>query len=199
MPRLFAGLELPSEVADDLTDIQQPLPGARWVNADDLHITLRFFGDLSKRQADELIHCLDGIEEPMFEVVVRGLGTFGGRDPRTLWAGVEPHPHLMALQAAIERAARSAGLAMETRKYHPHITLARLDRAPELALARLISRRNLRVSHTFAPSRFALFSSKPKVGGGPYVVEQVFPLIGGSWDDEWDHDEDGQVWGGGWL
>lgn len=184
MPRLFAGIEVPEELSEELAGLEQPLPGARWVDPDNHHITLRFFGDVSSRTANELVHELASIERQLFHVKVSGIGTFGKKEPSALWAGVEPSEALARLQSATEKAARSAGLAPEKRNFRPHITVARLNRPHEYALARFLQRNAAFQAEPFVVPRFVLYSAKPHTGGGPYVVEQQFPLIGGSWDDE---------------
>jgi RNA 2',3'-cyclic 3'-phosphodiesterase len=177
MPRLFIGLELPEMVRMRLGIVRGPLPGARWVEPENMHITLRFAGDVDNRQADELVGFLDGIEASPFEMMIREVGAFGGRDPRSLWAGVEAGPDLEHLQRAVERACRSAGLEPETRAFKPHVTLARLRGAKADVVARFLGSRASLAVGPMTVDRFVLFSSKPHVGGGPYVVETVFPLV----------------------
>ena len=89
MPRLFAGLELPALVCDRLLDLQVPLGGAKWVDYDNLHMTLRVVGDIDKRQAAEFADALASIQQDVFDVRLNGLGAFGGNDPRAIWASVE--------------------------------------------------------------------------------------------------------------
>ena len=176
MPRLFVGLELPELVRMRLGLVRGPLPGAKWIEAEDMHLTLRFAGDIDNRQADELVGFLDEIDVDRFELTVRDLGVFGGRDPRVLWAGADGGAALDQLQRAVERACRSAGLEPEPKAFKAHITLARLrGAAPDIVARFLGSRLTLAVA-PFTVERFVLYSSKPRVGGGPYVVENVFPL-----------------------
>lgn len=182
MPRLFTGIELPEEIKDQLSDLDQPLPGAKWVDPDDLHITLRFFGDISSRMADELAGFLAEIEVDAFELRLDGLGTFGGNDPRVIWAGVAESPALDLLARANERAARSAGLGAEPRAWKAHVTLARLRGTPPELIARMLGQLGAFRSAPFPVSRFVLFASKPKVGGGPYLVDAAFPLRGAYYD-----------------
>ena len=177
MPRLFVGLELPEPVRMRLSLVRSPLPGAKWVETEDLHITLRFAGDIDNRQADELVGFLDGIDVQPFQVAVREVGAFGGRDPRVIWAGVDAGPELEHLHRAVERACRSAGLDPEPRAFKPHVTLARLKGTRPDVVARFLGSRARLTIEPFMVERFALFSSKPRVGGGPYVVENVFPLV----------------------
>ncbi len=189
MPRLFTGIELPEGIREDLGDLERPLPGARWIEMDDLHLTLRFAGDIDNRTAHEFADFLADIEVSAFPMRLVGLGTFGGREPRTLWAGVEAGEELQRLAYANERAARGAGLEPVTRNFKPHITIARLRNARPEMLARFLSKFGGFRSEPFYVTHFTLFSSKPHTGGGPYVVEETFPLFGGGMSDE-DYDGD---------
>lgn len=189
MPRLFSGIELPEEIREDLSDLERPLPGARWIEMDDMHVTLRFAGDVDNRTAREFADFLAEIDVSAFPMRLVGLGTFGGREPKTLWAGVEAGEELQRLAAANERAARSAGLEPVTRNFKPHVTIARLKNARPEMLARFLSKFGGFRSEPFYVTHFTLFSSKPHTGGGPYVIEETFPLFGGGIDTE---DYDGE-------
>ncbi len=178
MLRLFTGLELPSDVRDELTGLNQPLPGARWVDDDNLHITLRFAGDIDNRVAADFADALAHIQDDVFELRFKGLGAFGGHDPKILWAGVEPSVKLDALARAHERAARSAGLPPEKRTFKAHVTLARLNYTGPEAVARWLQQNGAFRSRPFVVERFVLLSSRPRVGGGPYAVEEAYPLRG---------------------
>ena len=182
MPRLFAGLELPEEVREQLADLERPLPGAKWIDMDDLHITLRFAGDLEGLVAREFEQGLAEIDVDAFELRLEGLGTFGGNDPRAIWAGVGACEPLEALARACDRAARNAGLAAMRQPFKAHVTLARLRHTPADVVARFLGKIGAFRSERFLVSAFVLFSSKPKVGGGPYVIEAAFPLRGGYCD-----------------
>lgn len=189
MPRLFTAIELPENVTDALIDLQQPLPGAKWVSDEDMHITLRFAGDVDNRVARELTEALGEIDVPVFEIALRGLGAFGGNDPHALWAGVAPSEPLELLARAHERAARAAGLPADGRKFKAHVTLARLRNTPPDLVARWLGRHGAFASAPFCVQRFVLYSSRPRVGGGPYIVEADFPLAGGyagDWPEEGD-------------
>ena len=182
MPRLFVGIELPEDIRDLISDLELPLPGVRWIENDNLHLTLRFIGDIDNRQARELADFLSGIDADAFELRLDGLGTFGGREPRTLWAGVKDSGALDSLARACERAARSAGLNPERRTFKPHVTIARLNKPRIDALTRFLTRNGRFQSQPFVISRFVLYSSKPAVGGGPYVIEEAYPLSGAAWE-----------------
>lgn len=179
MPRLFTGIELPEDVCDDLFNMEHKLPGARWIDSDDMHITLRFAGDIDNPTANEFVDLLAGIEVNAFHARICGLGSFGGKEPRAIWAAVEAGPELQRLARAHERAARSAGLPPEGRQFRPHVTLARLRYAQPELVARFLERYGGYRSEPFLVTHFTLFSAKPNTGGGPYVIEETFPLFGG--------------------
>jgi len=178
MPRLFTGIEIPPELRMRLASLKSPLPGAKWVETDNLHMTLRFAGDIDNRTAQEFADQLAAIEVECFDVKISGLGAFGGNDPKILWAGVEAGPELASLARANERAARSAGLPPEARAFKAHITLARMRHARVDVVAKFLERNARFALPSFRVERFVLFSSRPKVGGGPYALEEAYPLMG---------------------
>ena len=184
MPRLFTAIELPGDVRTELRSLHSHIPGARWIEPANYHLTLRFFGDIGGSVARELIANLAEIEFDVFELRVLSLGAFGGNDPHTVWAGIQPSPQLDALARAHEKAARNAGLLQETRTYKPHITLARLRHARIEDVARFLSRSSGYRSAPFYVARTVLMSSKPGVGGGPYAIEDSFPLRGSGYVGE---------------
>lgn len=177
MPRLFTALEIPPDIGFALSLKRGGLMGARWIDPENYHITLRFIGDIDGRTADEAVDVLAryGAAEP-FEVTIDHLGVFGGNKPRALYAGVAPSEPLLRLQAAHERALQRIGLPAEGRKFVPHITLARLRDTPPSDLAAHIAQAGQFVPLRFVAHSFVLYSSKDSVGGGPYVIEQDFPL-----------------------
>ena len=176
MPRLFTALEIPRNAALSLSLLRGGLPGARWIDVENYHITLRFIGDIDGRTADEVVDRLDRIDRPEFQLNLTGMGSFGSKKPHSIWAGVSPSPEMNALQAEIERICQRIGLPPDPRKFMPHVTLARL-RSSRLddVVHYLSGRGNFRTS-PFTVGRFVLMSSKESVGGGPYIVEEAFPL-----------------------
>lgn len=195
MPRLFVGIELPEDVRDLISDLERPLPGVRWIDNDNLHLTLRFIGDIDNSQTRELAGFLDGIDAQAFEMRLEGLGTFGSKDPRTLWAGIADNEALSGLARACERAARSAGLKPDGRAFKPHVTIARLNKPRIDALTRFLTRHGRFASVPFIVSRFVLFSARPVVGGGPYVVEEAYPLSGAAWEAyDYGEGDGGSAW-----
>lgn len=183
MPRLFTALPLPEDIRDELMDLEAPLAGAHWIDADDYHLTLRFAGDLDNPVAREFSDNLAAIDSDAFELRLAGVGAFGGKDPRIIYAGVAPSDALDALARAHDRAARNAGIAPARRPFKPHVTLARLKYASPEAVAGFLTRYGGYRSRPFNVTRFDLMSSRPQTGGGPYAVEESF-LMRGSWDAE---------------
>lgn len=176
MPRLFAALELPDDLADELAQLRGGLFGARWIEPEDFHLTLRFIGDIDDRLAEEIEGELADIRKPSFSVTLERLDWFGGDRPRALVAKARAAPDLLALQAKIETALRRLGAPAEARKFSPHVTLARLKGASAAGVADYLSARSYFRPRSFVADRFALFSARESVGGGPYVVERAFAL-----------------------
>ncbi len=176
MPRLFTALEIPRNAAMSLSLLRGGLPGARWIDVENYHITLRFIGDVENRTADEIVDKLDRIERPEFQLQLTGTGAFGSKKPHSVWAGVSNPPELYALQAEIERICQRLGLPADPRKFTPHVTLGRLRASRVEDVVSYLSGRGGFYTNPFTVSRFVLLSSRDSVGGGPYVTEEVFPL-----------------------
>lgn len=178
MPRLFTALEIPPGMVERLAALRGKLAGARWVDPENYHITLRFAGDIDDVAARTFADALSEIEFDAFELAFSGLGTFGGNKPREVWAGLRASEPLIRLQKAHERAARLAGLVPETRNFTPHMTLARLRDARPQAVAEYLSFFGGFISESWRVSRFILLSSRANQGGGPYVAEAAYPFKG---------------------
>ena len=176
MPRLFTGLEVPSDVALSLSFLRGGLPGARWIDPENYHITLRFIGDVDAALARDIAAMLDQVDRHGFELRIDGLSSFGGRKPRQLIATVSAPSALPELQAEQERILQRMGLEPEGRKYTPHVTLARLRESSNRQVADYLAERGPFRSTPFQVGRFVLYSSRSSVGGGPYVVEAAYPL-----------------------
>jgi RNA 2',3'-cyclic 3'-phosphodiesterase len=176
MPRLFAGLEIPSDICQTLSSLRGGLPGARWVDPDNYHVTLRFIGDIDGASAGEIASMLARIDRKPFEVTVQGLSSFGGRKPRAVVASIVPTRPLIELQAELERLMQRIGLDPEGRKFTPHVTLARLHDASSRDVADYLSVRGYFPTKVFIADRFVLFSARASTGGGPYVVEDSYAL-----------------------
>ena len=176
MPRLFTGLEIPREIVDALAILRGGLPGARWIDPENYHLTLRFIGDIDDVLAHEIASMLDQVKRRGFELRFDGLSSFGGRRPRAVIATMQPVAPLLELQAEHERIMQRVGLEPEGRKYSPHVTLARLRDSSSRQVADYLAARGPLNGLSFPVSHFVLFSSRASVGGGPYVVEAAYPL-----------------------
>ncbi len=176
MPRLFTGVELPSNVVQSLSSLRGGLQGARWIDPENYHLTMRFIGDVDDATAHEVASLLSRVKRPPFEIHMEGLSAFGGRKPRAVVANVAASPALMEAQAEQERLFRRIGLEPEGRKYTPHVTLARLRESSSRQVAEYLAARGYFRTAAFPVARFVLFSSRDSVGGGPYVVEAAYPL-----------------------
>lgn len=179
MPRLFTGLEIPSDVALGLEMMRGGIAGARWIDRESYHITLRFIGDIDDGLAREIAYALERVEAEPFALRLSGIGFFGASKPHALYAGVEESAELRRLQATQERICQMLGMPPEPRKFTPHVTLARLKNPDAGALHHFAASHNLYRSRVFDVARFVLFSSRPSRGGGPYAVEETYQLQAG--------------------
>ena len=175
--RLFVGLDLPWPLKARLTQIGGGVPGARWVPAENFHLTLRFIGEIPPHRAEEVDLSLATLRGRSFALTLAGVGTFskGGRDTQ-LWIGVDRNPQLEHLQAKIETALQRAGLPPERRRFAPHVTLARLDNAVEVKLAGFVQAHNLFRADPFPVEHFTLFSSQLGKEASVYTAEAEYPL-----------------------
>ena len=176
MPRLFTALRLPPSIAMQLSLLKGGLNGARWIDTENYHVTLAFFGDVDRHVANDMALALGGIDRYAFELRIDRLDAFGNGKPRALYARIEPVPALMELQAEIERLARRHGVPPDRRKFLPHVTLARLKGTAPHEVAHFIHSRGGYTSPQFAVDGFELLSSKASIGGGPYITEEHYAL-----------------------
>jgi 2'-5' RNA ligase len=178
MPRLFTGIEIPSEMGERLALLRGGLPGARWISPENYHLTLRFIGDIDMDVANEVAAELGRVRRSEFALRLDGIGSLGTRKPHAIVARIGASPALSELQAEHERILQRIGLPPEQRKYTPHVTLARLKGATGRDIAEYLSVRGGFLAGPFSVDRFVLFSSRNSVGGGPYIVEEAYPLLG---------------------
>jgi RNA 2',3'-cyclic 3'-phosphodiesterase len=178
MPRLFTALEIPRDAALSLSLLRGGLVGARWIDVENYHITLRFIGDIEGHLADEIANKLDRVQRPSFQLKLAGVGAFGSKKPHSIFAGVDATPELNALQGEIDRICQRLGVPSDPRKFTPHVTLARLRNTSPIDVAHYLSARGNFSATPFKVSRFVLMSSRDSVGGGPYVIEEAWPLTG---------------------
>lgn len=175
--RLFIAIALPDELRARLAEMEEGLPAARWVPSENLHLTLRFIGEVDGSQARDIDAALTQVRAPRFPVALAGVDHFGsGNKARSLWVGVEPHPDLMRLQAKIEQALQRAGLPPEGRKFKPHVTLARFNGSPGGRLYTYLSRHALFRGPPFVAEEFVLYSSFLAQAGAIHSPEAAYPL-----------------------
>jgi 2'-5' RNA ligase len=169
-------LPLPEAVRERLVTLQGGVPGARWAGQEQMHLTLRFIGEVDGHVAHDVDDALAGIRAPAFTIELAGVGEFGGKTPRALWAGVRPNEALLHLQKKVETALQRIGLPPESRKFSAHVTLARMKGAPQEKIVQFLTHHALFASGPFAAKDFVLFSSHLSHGGSIYHPERVYPL-----------------------
>ncbi len=177
MVRLFVAVDLPAGVREGLAALAAGVPGARWVEGDQLHLTLRFIGEVDGALFRDIATALGAVGGTPFELTLDGLGHFPPRGvPRVLWAGVGRSDALVSLRTRVESALAGVGVAREGRKFAPHITLARLKGTPPARVGRFLQDHPLFRSPSFAVDRFRLSSSTLGRRGALHRVESEYPL-----------------------
>jgi RNA 2',3'-cyclic 3'-phosphodiesterase len=173
MLRLFVGIALPPEIKLRLSLIAAGVPGARWVDPGNYHVTLRFIGEVDEGMAGDIDESLAQIRAATFDLVLSGVGQFGDR---MLWAGIEKNPALQHLRDKVESALVRLGLEPESRRYAPHVTLARLKGASEARLQAYIQEHALFRAAPFAVNRFSLIASYLTKSGAIYEDQADYAL-----------------------
>jgi 2'-5' RNA ligase len=177
MHRLFVAIRPPEQIRDLLIDAMDEGPEFRWQDDEQLHLTLRFVGEVDRPAADDLADALGQIRSPRFSVRINGVGRFEQRSSGALWAGVEPKEPLGALAAKIERVCQSAGLEPERRAFHPHITLARWKGRRSREVADFLERHRGLISNPFEVKSFMLFESRLSRHGAHYEETATYELF----------------------
>ncbi len=178
MLRLFVGIGFPPELKLRLSLLETAIPGARWVDPGNLHLTLRFIGEIGEDVAADVDAVLARLKARPFSLQLAGTGVFGGNKPHALWVGVVREPALVALRDKIEQTLIRTGLPPEQRRFAPHVTLARLRDPPHEKLAEFLAMHGqfrvepLRVEH------FSLIASFPTKAGSVYEDQADYPLSG---------------------
>lgn len=179
MLRLFVALDLPGEIRDRLVMLQAGVPGARWVKPENLHVTLRFIGEVEDPVAQDLDAALVRVAAPEFALQLDGVGHFGSeRKPQVLWAGVARSEPLQFLRDKVDRAVVAAGLSPDERKFRPHVTLGKLKEAPAERVARWLSGNALFLAGPIAMHGFGLYRSHLYSEGAIYEELVHYPLNG---------------------
>lgn len=176
MHRLFVGLRPPGAIRQRLLGLMGGVPGARWQSDEQLHITLRYIGEVDRRMAEDVAIALGQIRFAPFEVWVDGVGQFESRGrPNAIWAGIRPHDAAAQLHHKLDQAMVRLGLEPERRAYLPHITLARLNGPANIADRFLADHAGLS-SEPFGFTHFTLFESHLAGEGAIYETVERYPL-----------------------
>ena len=176
MHRLFVAIRPPEHIRDLLVDAMDDTPDFRWQDESQLHVTLRFIGEVDRPLANDLADALARVRSPVFNVRINGVGRFEQRSGGALWAGVEPKEPIVALAAKIERVCQQVGLEPERRAFHPHVTLARWNGRRTREVADYLERRRGLVSEPFQVASFILFESHLSRHGAHYEAVAQFRL-----------------------
>lgn len=176
MHRLFVAIRPPEVIRDLLIDAMDDRADFRWQDDAQLHLTLRFIGEVERPVAQDLADALTRVHAERFTLRIRGVGRFEQRSSGALWAGVEPKEPLAALAAKIERACQQVGLEPERRAFHPHITLARWKSRRTREVADFLERNGGLASDPFEVTEFTLFESRLSRHGAHYEEVTEFKL-----------------------
>ncbi|MBN1602990.1 MAG: RNA 2',3'-cyclic phosphodiesterase [Chitinispirillaceae bacterium] len=177
MIRLFIAIDIPERIKDEITDTYRAIPGARWIDETNLHCTLRFIGEVPETATNTIISSLCHVSSSPLILKIRNSGFFPPRkEPRILWFGFEHPPEFLTLQSKIERACTNSGLEPELRKFHPHITVARLNNPHKEKVAEFIISNALFMTEQFEVSEFHLYRSHTGKYTSHYEKLVSFPL-----------------------
>lgn len=177
MIRLFVAIELPDDLKERLGAMCSGVPGAKWVKPENLHLTLRFIGEVSEGRIGDIDAALAAVRSPAFDLTLADTGHFSSRrTARVLWVGVEKNEVLMQLQGRVEAACVGAGLEPEGRKYAAHITLARLNKSPPSKVQAFLAANAMFKAPPFPVTEFILFSSFLGRNGAIHREEAVYRL-----------------------
>ncbi|MFN0042377.1 MAG: RNA 2',3'-cyclic phosphodiesterase [Alphaproteobacteria bacterium] len=177
MIRLFVGLALPPDIRRVLAGLATGIPGARWVDEENYHLTLRFIGEVAENDAHDIHDALSGVRARRFDLMLSGVGHFeNGGEVHTLFAAAEREPALMQLRANIESALVRFGVKPDGRRFQPHVTLARMRGAPPDRVSLFLAAHALLRAGPIAIDHFALYSSFLREAGPIYQVEAEYTL-----------------------
>jgi RNA 2',3'-cyclic 3'-phosphodiesterase len=177
MHRLFVAIRPPEAIRDLLVDAMDDSPELRWVPEEQLHLTLRFIGEVERPLADDIAHELERVHADRFHLRIAHVGRFDQRNGGALWAGVEPKAQVAELAAKIERACTRAGLEPERSAFHPHITLARWNRRSARTADAFLERNCALASGPFEVTSFILFESHLSRHGAHHEAVAEYTLL----------------------
>ncbi len=177
MPRLFIAVDLPEIIKQNLEPMSFGIPGAKWVTSDQLHLTVRFIGEVDGGLFRDIKNILDEVSMTPFSLQLKGVGCFPPRGkPRVLWVGLEKSEPLQLLRKKIDSALLRVRVEPEGRKFSPHITLARLRNSPIQKIANFLAGNGLFSQESFQVEDFKLYSSILSPKGAHHKVERIYPL-----------------------
>jgi 2'-5' RNA ligase len=179
MPRLFVAVDVPDAIKDQILALCAGVPGAKWVQRAQLHLTLRFIGEVDSSKFQQIKAALGDVRSAPFSMALRGVGQFPPkRAARVLWAGLEAPPTLTQLQAQVETTLNRLDFPPEDRPFSAHLTLARFKNPPPLsAVQSYMARHAALQSELFSISEFVLYSSVLSPQGPTYRREAAYPLL----------------------
>jgi RNA 2',3'-cyclic 3'-phosphodiesterase len=177
MFRLFVAIDLPAPLKEQLIRFGGGIPGAHWLEASQLHLTLKFIGPVDGGKFRDVVDVLRDVESDSFNLALKGMGHFPPRKkPEQLWVGVKQSDQLLILHNRIDSALTRVGLPREARKFAPHVTLANMKGTKENRVAAFIAEYNLFESEPFPVNEFCLFSSVLASEGAIHEIEAIYPL-----------------------
>jgi 2'-5' RNA ligase len=181
--RLFVAIDLPDVLKQQLSALTTRIDGVRWTETENLHLTLRFIGDVSHETADAIQAALSDVQSPPFSLQLSGVGTFPAnprKPPRIIWAGLSNPPAIQSLHEIIERTVSGLGPTPDNRPYTPHITLGRVRSADDhtvAAIRQFVERNAGFHSEAFIPAEFLLMQSQLSPSGSKYTSLARYPLV----------------------
>ncbi len=176
MHRLFIAIRPPSFIRAQLLDVMGGVNTARWQSDDQLHLTLRFIGEVDRHCAQDVAAALASVVGRSFSISLQGAGHFGrGSRGGSLWIGVAPHEPLVALHKKVDEACRRAGLPSESRAYLPHITVARMGRDAG-SIDAFLQTASATASDPFVVDAFYLYESRLGSGDALYEIAERYRL-----------------------
>lgn len=177
MPRLFVALDLPEWLREQLSTLTCGLPGAKWVKPEQMHLTLRFIGEVDGMQFKRIGDALADIKAEPFSLKLEGIGFFPPRKkPKVVWVGLAQNEELIRLRNRIESTLVRNGLEPEGRKFSPHITLARLKDTPRNKIGDYLAINSLFSAKSFTVNEFVLYSSVLNSKGAKHYIEEIYSL-----------------------
>lgn len=177
--RLFIALTPPEAVRETLAHLAEPLPDVNWTRPEQLHVTLRFLGDIPAEQIEPMIDRLRQVQVAPFILPVEGVGTFPpNRPPRVIWVGVgSGHPRLFQLRQRVDDAVLASGVPLDVRTFHPHVTLARATEGAAKSVAHWLHMHREFAAPPFRVEAFELYSSELRPSGAVHTLKARFPLL----------------------